>query len=281
MEAEKNMYTPMVLNGDYYAVASNELIYARQSMSKREAQLLVIAISQIMAEDDDLRTYKVDAIELAKFLDIHKSELYRTLKTTCKQLLSRVIEMEVVDSTTGKASWKTWQWVNYAEYNDGTLTLRLSDELRPYLLQLTKLYTQSTLTCLLSFNSYYAFRTFQYFKAKSGEKRGYKTHWVVSMEELRELYQLGDIDNKTGKYKKYPNPSDFLKRTIKTSLDEITKSDYAYVSNYEIYREKKGKGRKVCSGVSFNIVFFENLKEKKSYLKTLHELDDEEQDQYM
>ena len=93
-EKEEKTYE-LKLNPDYYVVTANDLIKGRQKMSEREAQLLYIAMAQVVKEDKDFKTYTTTVPELAAFMGISPDSLYRDLKDICKSLLQRVVEIQV------------------------------------------------------------------------------------------------------------------------------------------------------------------------------------------
>lgn len=262
------------LNNDYYVVAGNDLIFGHQKMTPREAQLLSIAIAQVLKEDKDFKTYTTTVPELAEFMGIDQSALYRTLKDVCKDLVTRYVEVQAGGENADKNKWKILTWVQSAEYDNGKLTLRLSDDLKPYLLGLNGYYSQTLLGILLSFRSYYAFRTYQYLKAASGANWGFKKEWDFTCEQLRELYQLDEKDKKSGEYKKYPRNYDLIKYTIKSALEELGSSDYVYVYDYEEYKDmnSRRKGKKTLAGVRFKTVFFVTREKKEAYLKNLDKI---------
>lgn len=249
---------PLKLNPDYYVVTANDLIKGRQKMSLREAQLLFIAISQVVKEDKDFKTYTTTVTELAAFMGIDENSLYRDLESICTSLCKQVVKIQTGGTNArGKAKWKVFGWVQSAEYDNGKLTLRLSDDIKPYLLDLDRYYTQTQLGTLMTFRSYYTTRLYQYLKADTGSKKEIKEEWSFTLNELRELFQIKD--------KQYKLPRDLIRYTIIPALEELGKSDYAYIWNYEEHRANR-RGRPL-TGVSFKAIFFEQKKEKEMYLK--------------
>lgn len=246
---------PLKLNPDYYVVTANDLIKGRQKMSLREAQLLFIAISQVVREDKDFKTYTTTVTELANFMGIDENSLYRDLEGICTSLCKQVVKIQIGGTNArGKAKWKVFSWVQSAEYDSGKLTLRLSDDIKPYLLELDKYYTQTQLGTLMTFRSYYTTRLYQYLRADTGAKWESVEEWYFTCEELRELFQV--------KEKQYKLPRDLIRYTIMPALEELGNSDYAHIWDYEEHRASK-HGRPLI-GVSFKAIFFES-KEKKDY----------------
>ena len=101
---------PMKLNKNYYVVTANDLIKGRQKMTLREAQLLFIAISQVVYDDKDFKTYTTTVPELAEFMGVDENSLYRDLENICTNLLQRVVKIQVdEDDSKGRKKWKIFQ----------------------------------------------------------------------------------------------------------------------------------------------------------------------------
>lgn len=60
---------------------ANELLRSKQSdLTLMESKLIRLAVSQIMKGDKDLRTYKVNVSQLAEFLEVPKTNVYRSMQ---------------------------------------------------------------------------------------------------------------------------------------------------------------------------------------------------------
>lgn len=246
---------PMKLDKDYYVVTANDLIKGKQKMTLREAQLLFIAISQVVYDDKDFKTYTTTVPELAAFMGDSPENLYRDLKGICKSLCQQVVEVQVGgENAKGRKIWKIFSWVQSAAYDDGKLTIRLSDDIKPYLLDLEAYYSQTLLGTLMTFRSYYATRLYQYLLAETNARWGAVEEWSFTCEQLRDLFQV--------KESQYKLTRDLIRYTIKPALEELGASDFAYIWDYEEHRAAK-RGRPLES-ISFKAIFFDN-KEKKDY----------------
>lgn len=240
---------PIKYDSTYQVVTANDIIKGKQKMTLREAQLLFIAISQVVYEDKDFKTYTTTVPELAKFMGIDESSLYRDLESICTSLCKQVVKIQVGgENAKGRKKWEIFQWVNSAKYDNGTLTLRLSDDIKPYLLELDAYYSQSLLGTLMTFRSYYATRLYQYLKADYDANKRNKEEWTFTCEELRDLFQVGE--------KQYPRNYDLVRKTIKPALEEIGACDYVYVWDYNEQRSTK-RGKPIES-VSFKAIFFDD-----------------------
>lgn len=248
---------PMKLDKDFYVVTANDLIKGKQKMTLRESQLLFIAISQVVYEDSDFKTYTTTVPELAAFMGVDENSLYRDLEGICTNLLQRVVKIQVGgENAKGRKKWEIFQWVNSAKYDNGKLTIRLSDDIKPYLLELEAYYSQTLLGTLLTFRSYYATRLYQYLLAETNARWGKVEEWSFTCEQIRDLFQIGE--------KQYKLNRDLLRYTIQPALEELGDSDFAYIWDYEEHRTAK-RGRPLES-VSFKAIFFESKEKKEFYL---------------
>lgn len=252
----ENQY-PIKYDPNYHVVTANDLIKGRQKMTLREAQLLFIAISQVVYEDKDFKTYTTTVPELAKFMGIDENSLYRDLESICTSLCKQVVKIQVGGANArGRKKWEIFSWVQSAKYDDGKLTLRLSDDIKPYLLELEAYYSQTLLGTLMTFRSYYATRLYQYLIADTGARWGSVEEWHFTCDQLRELFQI--------KENQYKLNRDLLRKTIIPALEELGNSDFAYVWDYEEQRSS-ARGRPL-TGVSFKAIFFESKERKEWYL---------------
>ena len=78
-------------NKNHYAVMANTIIKGKQTMSLQEARLIRLLITQIAKNDKDFKTYKVNIQELAEFLEVDSSNLYREIREICQSLMTRTI----------------------------------------------------------------------------------------------------------------------------------------------------------------------------------------------
>ena len=252
---------PIKLNKDYYVVTANDLIKGRQKMSLREAQLLYITMSQIVKEDKSFKTYSVPVTSLATFMDTSASNLYRDLEQICTDLLKRVVRIQIKDSSDPQErKWKAFQWISCASYDNGKFTIRLNDELEPFLIDLVSRYSQVLLGALCSFKSYYCSRLYQLIVCEANENpHNSKEEWSFSCDYIRDFFQLEDNE--------YPRTYDLINKMFKPVLQELTDSDFAYVWNVE---ELRGPGRgNPIAGVKFNAAVFKGKEDKERFMRYL------------
>lgn len=250
---------PIKYNPAYRVVTANDLIKGKQKMSLREAQLLYITMSQVVKEDRDFKTYTTSVSELAAFMGIEPDSLYRDLEDICTSLLQRVVKIQVGEGKSPKdKKWKAFQWISYAEYANGKLSIRLHDEMKPYLIDLVSHYSQIFLGTLCSFKSYYTARLYQLIVCEIGEHpKKPKEQWSFTCDELRDFFQIPPNTHK--------RVYDLLKNTIKRAITELNASDWAHVWDYEEFHGP-GQGHPV-ERVSFRAMIFDSPEKKKWYME--------------
>lgn len=136
---------------------SNSLIRSKSNLSLNEIKLLRITIMQVVKEDKDFKSYKISIKKLVEMLGIDHHNMYRDIYDICKNLLSEVVYI----GDDPKKKWKMFQWCSSCAYDNGIITIRLHDDLKPYLLELSGLYTQYVLDNILSLKSTYSIRVYE------------------------------------------------------------------------------------------------------------------------
>lgn len=209
-------------NPDHFTVMANDIVRGRQSMTLQAARLVRLMIAQVVKEHKDLRTYTVNVTELAKFFGVPKNNMYRDIVSICE-----VLHKAVVYVATGnpKQPWKMFNWISMSEYDgNGTLTIRLSEDIKPYVLELDKCFTQYQLKNILQFNSFYTLRLYELIKCCDGKQYGEKSWIEFTVQELREAMDCLD---------KYAGFKYFKRRIISPAICEInSKSDIEVSAEY-------------------------------------------------
>jgi plasmid replication initiation protein len=121
---------------------ANALARSAQEMTLQEKRLLLLVISQIRQNDDQLIRYCIPITAIQDYLELNGKDIYTRIKAITKKLLSRVLEIE---KPNGKG-WQQFQWVSYCEYvqkeeskiEEACVEIQLHDHLRPMLLNLQK-----------------------------------------------------------------------------------------------------------------------------------------------
>jgi plasmid replication initiation protein len=225
------------LDGRNYVVQSNDFINGRQNLSLYAAKLLRAAIMQIKPEDTELKVYKATTTELADLLGTDRNNLYPTLDHVTDELMSKFIKINTNDEVL------KIQWVEFCRYNkkSNTVEIQLYRELKPFLLELKKNYTQYMLQDILTMRSVYAIRLYELLQARViGEiRRGMEIEIDLFLQEIRAACDIPD--------NKYTQVTGIKQRVIDIAIKEIER-----ITVYKITYKNIKKGRSVV-GFKFKI----------------------------
>lgn len=242
-------------NRDFNIVQANELLRSKQGdLSLMESKLIRLAISQIMKGDTELRTYRVNVSELADFLGVPKTNVYRSMQDINISLMKRMIYIRDKDTPTkkGKPNYRMIHWISSVEYRDGILTYRLSDELKPYLIGLSEMFTLYSYDSIIGLPTNYAIRLFELLSSwvnmvvRKEARSSFPNipcddnEIVLSIEFLRDFFDCGT---------KYRNAGDFVRNVIEVNMGFINES-----TNMKVSFRKHKTGR----SISHVIFRFEN-----------------------
>lgn len=218
-----------------YVVQANTLIGGRQALKLNSAKLIRSAIMQVVRGDEELKPYIITVNELSELLNVPANNIYRDIEEMTDDIISNPVYVREVDGgkTTG---FIKIPWVTRCEYKaDVGVAIKLNEELKPFLVNLKKHYTQYTLGEVLAMKSVYAIRIFEILQSKIMDsivpRAG--THVILSVQELRECCDCED---------KYIAFGDFKKRVIEKAVNEINRVTY-----YEITFIYQKSGRSVVA----------------------------------
>lgn len=237
-----NMDNKMIAyNKEHYAVMANSIVKGKQEMTLIEARIIRLLITQVVKEDKDLKTYTCRIQDLADFLNVTSDNIYRDIKTICRRLLSRVV---TIGTDNPKQPWEMFQWVQTARYDgNGNITLKLSEQIAPYVLELNSWFTQYQIENILQFNSFYAIRLYELIKCENGITRDTKESFTFEIDYLRQVFCCEN---------KYKTTAEFIREVIEIGTKEINEK-----SDIELSYECKKTGKKITS-IEFSLYFNAN-----------------------
>lgn len=232
-----------IINYDdnYFVCVSNAFVKANQNLPLNESKLLRIMISQIVVTDKELKSYTTTIPELAEILKIPPNNLYRDIDKITETLMRQIIKVD-----RGKNSWDKFQIFSECKYRNGVLTMKLHNELKPFVLGLKKLYTQYQVGVFLAMKSTYATRVYELIQ----EKR--KNNGLLKENESV-IINIEDLRSATNTIKKY-SITDFKKNVLDISMRDIS-CNAEFVVDYEQIK----KGRKI---VAFKFNLYSRTSEK-------------------
>ena len=229
-----------------YVVMKNELILGKGSNAGKEMsgltitanKLLRLLIMQCLKTDFEFKPYKITTTELSEFLSIDKSNLSRA-RIVQDLTLTLMKEVVLVGDGNPNHNWKAYHWVETAEYKDGVYTFQLSRDMKQFLLNLGRNYTQYEIGEILSFKSVYALRLFELITMTLGLQR--KKDKIYN--ENTATIELSDetVRLATGTTSRYLKTNDFKKNVMDIAAREINARTFGWKMSYEYIKE----GRRV------------------------------------
>ena len=192
------------------ATQHNQLIESRYQLTLQEKRLLLFLISKIDLSDKDFLSQTFAIKDLAALIGGNNNRIYQQMPAITRKLMSRVIE--IYDA--GREKLVQLQWVTKTSYyyGKGEVTLCLSRDLAPYLLELKRCFTTMRLDILFSLHSIYAVRIYELLKQY--EKIGSRT---FDIEELKKKLSLQD-----GEYQLYGHLKSKILLVAQREINEKT-----------------------------------------------------------
>lgn len=238
---------PEEVERDMYVVKSNALIQkSRYSLTLEEQRILLYLISKIKPTDKEMKRQEIDIKDYCKVCGIRLDDIpamYNFIKRTIKNLADKSFWLTIEEENKDTLL----RWIDKATIykNNGKISIRLCEDLLPYLIQVKNNYTQYTLASVIVMKCKYSARLYEICKSYLHfyNRESYETHKEYTIDELMNL--LG-IDGKTKEtYQK--NVTMFKKNVIEKSLAEI--NEYTDLRVDIDYIRQKSK----ITGIRFNI----------------------------
>lgn len=193
------------LNNNNLVVQDNMFVHASYEMTSLEQKILLILISTI--KKGDTKTYRTmfRVKDISDLLGISVEPLYRDLPKVCRNLMKKIIEIKQPNG-----DWDMFNIVTHAKYKkkEGSITIKINEEIEPYLLQLKDLFTTFKLANVLDLNSKYAIRIYQLSKSSL-----FKGEVSYTIEEFKKILKLTQ--------KSYNRFNNIRGKILNPSVDEI------------------------------------------------------------
>jgi len=177
-------------------VKSNAIIDAGYYLSIYENRILLTCISQInsMGEIGLNDVFTVSAQDLIGLIGLDDKNTYKQLKKAVDRLYERSVTIELPNNEILKV-----RWVSSIKYikQAGTVELKFSQDMIPYISQLRREFTQYRLNNVLMFKSNYSIRVYELLVKWSGGSK------IVTVEWLKKQFQLEKKYTRIGDLKKY------------------------------------------------------------------------------
>ena len=167
---------------NYTIVKANDIIQrSRFILQVQEQKIILYLISKIKPEDIDLKEHVFQIKDFCKVcgLDDDNGKNYSNIKQTLKDLRDKSIWITLDNNRE-----RTLSWFDYVEMdkNDGLVTIKISDMMKPYLMHLKERYTQYELLYTLAMRSQYSIRIYELLKSYEHQHKK-----IFDIDELKKL----------------------------------------------------------------------------------------------
>lgn len=236
----------MTFNKDHYTVMANDIIKGKQISTLQQARFIRLVIAQILKQDTELKTFTCRIQDFAKFWNIDASNIYRDVDDLCTELLKCQVH---IGTGNPKRPWEKINWFSCARYDgDGGLTLCLGEQMRPYVLELNKWFTQYQLKSIIGMKSVYGIRLYEILKCDDNKSRDTKGTFTYELQELKEML---------GCENKFKQIGHFKEKVIEKAINDINDNTDLFV-----YCDYIKTGRRVTA-VQFELHFNRFTKNKR------------------
>ena len=204
---------------DALVYKANALVEASYRLSLYEQRIILACISQVRRDEPltDQQLYIVSARQIAEMTGVSVKRAYQHLKTASERLFDRRVTLHEAPNGQGGAKIRLTRWVQEVVYQEaqGTVAVRFSQPMVPYLSQLTEQFTRYALEDVAKMTSAHAIRLYELLAQwrSSGERE-------VELEWLREALQLEE---------RYSNIRDLKRRVIEPAVEQINEHSPIWV----------------------------------------------------
>lgn len=200
---------------------SNALIEASYRLSVNEQRIILGCIAQVRRDAPltDQQLYTVTAQDVADLAGIGVKTAYRDLKAAAERLFRREVTLHEAPNGKGGSGAKVrlTRWVQEVVYEEdqGTVALRFSQPMVPYLSQLTEQFTRYALADVAHMDSAYGIRLYELLCQwrEAGQRE-------VDIDWLRDAFQLEG---------RYVRLADFKRWVIEPAVKQINEHSPLWV----------------------------------------------------
>jgi len=160
-------------------VKSYGLVNSRYKLTVAEANFVYILMEKIHRKDEEFKLYEISKQELEIILNSEQKSIRLDLLTD--NLMKKILKIET------ERGWKKFTWFQSMEYINemGMIEVKISEDLKPHLLNLKNRFVQCELENLLSFKSIYSKRLYELLVEY--QKIGNRT---IKVKDMQDMFQV-------------------------------------------------------------------------------------------
>jgi len=205
-------------NEDNKMVVSNNYVTAvhPEKMNINAMKLFRLVITQCRMTDKGFYEYEFKISDLAKVLEVDRSDIYRDTQEMCKNLMQTLL---FVGDGNPKHNWKYKHIFETCEYSakEEAVTIQLHPDMSDLFLKLKSDFTRIPISAVLMMKSKYAIRLFEVICEKLKSNFPYanvSTEITVTLDEIRKA-------TGTEKKKSYDLAGHVKAKILKPAFQEI------------------------------------------------------------
>lgn len=252
----EEQYTVTSKNLPKHIKKGHQLVFSRQDLSAREADIFALLIANMKPEDWNTATpkYEFTAHQLSEWLAIDSKHIGSNLSPVADRLAGRKIGIKL-EGKNGDVEFDYTPLFKNIRYKNGVLSMIPNDMLKSEYIEYNQGFALINTRNFFDVKKEYAKRLYELLSRFKDQ--GYEMK-AQSIDDLKGVFGLLDEKGKLKKDKKsFANNSTFMKRCIRNSIEELSnnskiKKELLFLENskgdlgYELIK----KGRSI-TGIKF------------------------------
>ncbi|KOE79489.1 replication protein [Vibrio alginolyticus] len=221
--SDESTYYPVINdNLPKHIKKGHQLVFSRQDLSAREADMFALMIAHMKSADWDLTTphYSFTSQQLSDWLDVESKHIGSNLSPVANRLASRKIGIKV-DNGKGDIEFDYRPLFKHIAYKNGVLTMVPNDMLKAEYIEYNQGFALINTRNFFDVKKEYSKRLYELLSRF--KEKGFEIH-TQKLSELKGFFGLLDESGKLKKDKSsFRNNSVFMKRCIRDSIQELSK----------------------------------------------------------
>lgn len=205
----------VVPRGDDHVVQAHAISRAAYSMPVLLRRLVYLAMAYAKPEEKGFMDVTMKVGDIARALDMGDAgPIYTRLRRAVTDAVKYVLEIDLPDK-----GWEVYTWFSYAKYSPKTdsITLRLNEPLRPYVLDVQKFFTPFAIADIAKLQGRHSLRWYELVLSRQSQADAAGHWWYeVELDELRHLFKIGPNE--------YASTNNLRRKVIDAPVQEINEA---------------------------------------------------------